>query len=44
MKAQEFKITSNEKEIATIELTDNGFSVKCTEECMKLCKSFKGCC
>ncbi len=44
MKAEEFKITSNGKEIATIEWTDNGFSVKCTEEGMKLCKSFKGCC
>jgi len=44
MKSQEFKITSNGKEIATIECTDNGFSVKCIEEGVKLCKGFKGCC
>lgn len=44
MKAKEFKITSDGKEIATIGCTGNGFSVNCTEEGMKLCKSFKGCC
>jgi len=44
MKTREFKITSEGKEIATIESTDNGFNVKCTEECVKLCKGFKGCC
>gem|GEM_PF-2003508 len=44
MKAKEFKITSDGKEIATINCTGSGFSVNCTEECTKLCKGFKGCC
>ena len=44
MKSKEFKITSDGKEIATIDCTGSGFSVKCTEEGQKLCKSFKGCC
>jgi len=44
MKTEEFKITNNGKDIATIECTDKGFSVKCTEEGAKLCKNFKGCC
>ncbi|CAG0968996.1 MAG: hypothetical protein MPEBLZ_03985 [Candidatus Methanoperedens nitroreducens] len=44
MKTREFKITSDGKEVATIECTDDGFNVKCTEECAKMCKDFKGCC
>lgn len=44
MKDKEFKITSEGKEIATIECSEGGFSVKCTEEGKKLCKGFKGCC
>ncbi len=43
MKAREFKITSDGKEIATIDCANNGFSVKCAEEGMKLCKGFKCC-
>ena len=44
MKKNEFKVLSEGKEVATISHSEDGMSVKCTEEGKKLCAHFRGCC
>ena len=49
MECKECKIVCNEKEIATINCTEDGINVKCTEDGKNFCKEFigkesKGCC
>jgi hypothetical protein len=39
------KIICNEKEVATIDCTEGGITIKCTDEGKSLCADFaKGCC
>jgi len=42
MKCKDCKVVCDGKEVATLTCSDEGFSVKCTEEGKKLCKG--GCC
>jgi len=44
MAKKEYKIVSEEKTVATIEFSDNGIKINCTEEGKKVCKDMKGCC
>ncbi len=45
MECKECKVVCDGKEIATIDCTENGFSVKYTDEGKNMCKEFcKGCC
>ncbi len=45
METKECKIVCDGKEVATIDCTEDGFSVKCTDEGKELCKDMcKGCC
>jgi len=43
MECKECKVVCDGKEVATITCNENGFSVQCTEEGKRLCKSM-GCC
>ncbi len=44
MKGKECKVVCDGKEVATLTCSEDGFSVKCNEECKKMCKGMKGCC
>ncbi|MFH1787800.1 MAG: hypothetical protein ABH834_00265 [Candidatus Altiarchaeota archaeon] len=46
MKCKDCKIVCDGKEIAAISCTEDGITIKCTDEGKKLCKDFcgTGCC
>jgi len=44
MKCKECKVVCDGKEVATINCSRDGFSIKCTEEGKSMCKELKGCC
>ena len=44
MECRECKVTCDGKEVATINCTEDGFTVKCTEEGKSMCKGMKGGC
>jgi hypothetical protein len=44
MECKECKIVCDGKEVATISCSEDGFSIKCTDEGKEMCKQFCGCC
>jgi hypothetical protein len=45
MECKECKVVCDGREVAVINCSEDGFSLKCTEEGKKLCKELKcGCC
>lgn len=44
MENKECKIVCGDKTVATIEKTEKGMEIKCTEEGKEMCKDMKKCC